>query len=113
MLGGREEFDPRKWPNPEFAFTDHRGQVWAIHHDENLQEVVPFRPRASVVEGSIAQTRLWARMARGARARGDDRTRFAARIGPRMGALTRVSIGNRATPGVSRKWRGPRRRTHS
>ena len=39
VLGGREEFDPRKWPNPEFAFTDHRGQVWAIHHDENLRKL--------------------------------------------------------------------------
>lgn len=43
VLGGHEDFDPRKWPNPEFAFTDHRDRVWAIHHDENLQEVLPFR----------------------------------------------------------------------
>lgn len=43
VLGGHNEFDPRRWPNPEFAFTDHRGRVWAIHHDENLQEVLPSR----------------------------------------------------------------------
>ena len=43
VLGGHEEFDPRAWPNPEFAFTDHLGRAWAIHHDENLREVLPFR----------------------------------------------------------------------
>ena len=43
VLGGHEEFDPTHWPSPKFAFTDHRGQVWAVRHDENLQPIVPFR----------------------------------------------------------------------
>jgi hypothetical protein len=43
ILGGHQTFDKRKWPNPEFVFTDHRGQRWGVRHDDDLEDIAPFR----------------------------------------------------------------------
>lgn len=48
IIGGRDDLDDRSWPVPQFVFTDHLGQPWAVQYDRSVH----LQPRTRLSRSS-------------------------------------------------------------